>query len=110
MTSIYGWLASLSTIIYRLPQIYRLYKIKQSTDLSFYSLILQGIGCILYIIHGIIIKDNPIIVMGSGTLLQTLIIIILYLKYYKKKDIIENENSDKSSEVNTNNIEISPSN
>lgn len=106
MTLIYGWLASLSTIIYRIPQIYRLYKIKKSGDLSFYSLILQGIGCVLYIIHGIVIKDNPIILMGSGTLIQTIILTILYL-IYNKNDIIDNENCENNSEVVSTNVEVS---
>ena len=46
MTSVYGWLASSSTLIYRVPQIYRLYKRKKSADISFYSLLFQVIGCI----------------------------------------------------------------
>ena len=34
MSSVYGWIASSITIIYKLPQIYKLYKTKKSDDLS----------------------------------------------------------------------------
>ena len=101
MTSIYGWLASSSTLIYRIPQIYRLYKRKQSADISFYSLLFQVVGCIFYIIHGFIINDYPIIAMGSGTLFQTLILMIFYLIYSKKKDIVTTPNSVSKTNVGT---------
>ena len=93
MTSVYGWLASSSTLIYRVPQIYRLYKRKKSADISFYSLLFQVIGCIFYIVHGYIMNDNPIIAMGLGTLFQTLILIIFYFLYSKKKENLKLYNS-----------------
>jgi len=84
MISIYGWIASSITIIYKLPQIYKLFKRKKSDDISFFSLFIQAIGYIFYIIHGLTIKDNPIIIMGSGALIQNTILIILYFLYSQR--------------------------
>ena len=81
MISVFGWLASSITLIYKLPQIYKLYKKKKSDDISFISLLIQSVGYIFYIMHGITIEDLPIIVMGSGALFQSIILIILYLLY-----------------------------
>ena len=85
MKTLFGWIASSITLIYKIPQIYKLYKRKKSNDISIISLIIQSIGYIFYILHGITIKDNPIILMGSGALFETLILIILYF-IYKKND------------------------
>ena len=94
MISIFGWIASSITLIYKLPQIYKLYKRKKSDDISFFSLFIQTIGYIFYIIHGITIKDFPIIMMGSGALFQSIVLIILYLFYSvsccAKEDINQN--------------------
>lgn len=81
MTSIYGWIASSITLIYKLPQIYKLFKRKTSDDISFPSLFVQSIGYCFYIAHGVSMNDFPIITMGSGALFQTLILIGMYFYY-----------------------------
>ena len=91
MILVFGWIASSITLIYKLPQIYKLYKRKKSEDISFFSLLIQSIGYIFYIMHGITIEDFPIIVMGSGALFQSIILIILYLLY----SVSEGENVNK---------------
>ena len=89
MTSIYGWIASSITLIYKLPQIYKLFKRKTSDDISFPSLFVQSIGYIFYILHGIQQKDNPIILMGGGALCQSLILMILYFIYKNNDKVID---------------------
>lgn len=86
--SVFGWIASGITVIYKLPQIIKLYKTKKSDDLSISSFIIQFIGYIFYILHGISIADYPVIFMGSGASLENLIIIIMYYCY--KTNIVEN--------------------
>tara|TARA_B100001057_G_C22147892_1_gene680823 strand:- start:44 stop:337 length:294 start_codon:yes stop_codon:yes gene_type:complete len=80
--SLFGWIASSITLIYKLPQIFKLYKTKKSDDLSLFSLLIQCFGYIFYILHGNILNDLPIMFMGGGALLETSIIVILYF-YYK---------------------------
>ena len=83
MKTIYGWIASSITLIYKLPQIYKLYQRKTSDDISFFSLFIQTIGYIFYILHGVNIMDYPIILMGSGALLQGIILMSMYVIYRK---------------------------
>ena len=85
MKTVYGWIASTITLIYKLPQIYKLYNRKQSSDISILSLLIQSLGYIFYIIHGWNINDDPIIVMGSGALFQTIVLILLYFLYINKQ-------------------------
>jgi uncharacterized protein with PQ loop repeat len=85
--SIFGWIASSITLIYKLPQIFKLYKTKKSDDLSLFSLLIQCLGYIFYILHGNTLNDLPIMFMGGGALFETSIIIGMYF-YYKSNIII----------------------
>tara|TARA_B100000700_G_C14707107_1_gene697307 strand:+ start:395 stop:703 length:309 start_codon:yes stop_codon:yes gene_type:complete len=83
--SIFGWIASSITLLYKLPQIYKIVKTKSSKDLSMRSIVLQSLGYIFYILHGHTIKDLPILVMGSVALCENTICIFLHLKYRNNK-------------------------
>ena len=96
MLSVYGWIASSITLIYKLPQIYKLYKTKKSDDLSVNSLLMQSVGYIFYIIHGANVQDNPIIVMGTGPLFETMVIVAMYY-LYRNQTKLEIETDDQIS-------------
>ena len=81
MDSIFGWIATAGTFIYKLPQIYKLYKTKQSNDVSTLSLVIQTSGYIFYIIHGIIIDDYPTIATGGIAMVQGIILVVLCCLY-----------------------------
>ena len=81
MDSIFGWLATAGTFIYKLPQIYKLYKTKKSDDVSTPSLVIQTTGYVFYIIHGVIIDDHPTIAMGGLAFIQGTILVVLCCLY-----------------------------
>ena len=91
MTSIFGWIATTITFLYKLPQIYKLYKTKSSNDMSLTSLTIQTTGYVFYIVHGFTIDDHPTLVMGGISLLQGIILVFLCCVYKNKKCIIKNE-------------------
>ena len=76
--TLFGWIASGITVIYKMPQIIKLYRTKKSADLSIISLFIQLIGYVFYILHGYILGDLPIIFMGAGALFENIIIMIMY--------------------------------
>ncbi len=82
MKYLFGWIATTFSLSYKLPQIYRLVKTKDTNGLSNISLILQASSYGFYFIHGFIIEDPPIIALGSVSFLQSVIIICQYY-YYK---------------------------
>ena len=92
-TSIFGWIATCGTFIYKVPQIYKLYKTKSSNDVSTTSLVIQTTGYVFYIIHGFIIDDYPTIVMGGLSFLQGVILVILCCVYKKNECKLKNKNS-----------------
>jgi uncharacterized protein with PQ loop repeat len=84
-TSFFGWLGTTCTIIYKLPQMYKLYKNKTSKGLSIMSYGIQTISYVPYVIHGIIINDLPTFAMGLFSLILNILIcfqICFYKKYY----------------------------
>ena len=87
--SVFGWIATSITFIYKLPQIYKLCKTKSSSDLSITSILIQLLGYIFYALHGLSVNDYPILVMGSVSLLQNITLSVLYFCYKEK---IQDEN------------------
>ena len=73
-TSFFGWLGTTCTIVYKLPQIYKLYKFKTSKGLSIISYGIQTISYVPYVVHGIIINDAPTFAMGLFSLILNIII------------------------------------
>tara|TARA_B100000161_G_C33477829_1_gene381091 strand:+ start:105 stop:419 length:315 start_codon:yes stop_codon:yes gene_type:complete len=92
MTSVFGWIVVAGTFLYKIPQIYKLYKTKSSNDISSTSLTIQTSGYIFYILHGFIIDDKPTLFMGGISFLQSFILLFLCCIYRKstiKNDIKE---------------------
>ena len=78
---LFGWIATSFSLVYKLPQIYKLYKTKEVSGISLKAYILQTISYLFYIIHGSFNTDFPIVVMGISSFTQCLIILFLGNKY-----------------------------
>ena len=90
MDSVYGWIATSITLIYKIPQIITLYRVKETGSLSILSITTQGIGYIFYAIHGYNKNDLPIIFMGCISFIQSLILFTLYCRYRHNLPTVEN--------------------
>ena len=88
-TSFFGWLATTCTLLYKLPQVYKLYKSKTSKGISIISFSIQTISYVPYIIHGIIINDKPTLAMGSFSFILSIILCIQICYYHRYYDVIE---------------------
>ena len=80
-TYIFGWIGTSLSFIYKLPQIYKLYKKKESSAISIKAYSIQTASYVLYIIHGFVVVDYPIAYMGIIALLQNIIILVLCYFY-----------------------------
>ena len=78
---VFAWIANVLVFTYKLPQMYTLYKVKQTTGLSLYSLCIQVTSYVLYIIHGIFTEDTALSYGMIPALCQNIILILLYLYY-----------------------------
>jgi len=83
MTTTFGWIASSISLIYKLPQIYLLYREKTTEGLSIVSLCVQAISYLFYIVHGVYINDDPVFYMGIACMAQSICLIAMYILYDK---------------------------
>ena len=54
----FGWISNITTITYKIPQIYKIYKVKSVESISLFSLCIQVFGYIFYILHGYFNDDT----------------------------------------------------
>jgi uncharacterized protein with PQ loop repeat len=87
MTLVFGWIATILSLLYKLPQIVYLYRVKDVSGLSLLSMGFQTISYGFYVAHGASINDMPIITMGLVSCIQSIILVFMYFHYkrFKKK-------------------------
>ncbi len=76
---IFGWLAGSMSALHNVPQIIHICKRKSASDISTSALAMRMLSLGLYIAHGILIEDMPILVTSSIILFQT--VVICFQKY-----------------------------
>lgn len=111
--TIIGYVGGVLLNITFMPQIYKIYKTKQTQDISLTFAILQVITCIFCLTYSIMLDENPLIISNSILLFQLIILLfgkILYSYVYKKK-IITNQNNQDNQDIvlqnqNENNLAV----
>lgn len=76
-----GYCAACLTTISLLPQIIKIIKEKETTNISLTMYIFFSIGVILWLIFGILIGSLPIIIANSITLFFSMIILFYKIKF-----------------------------
>ena len=79
----FGWLGGAINCLHVIPQMLKIYQTKSVKDISYKSILIKVIACTLYVIHGFIIWDMPLLWMTAVVLLQYITILFQY-KYYHK--------------------------
>ena len=87
MTYVFGWIATVFSLSYKVPQIYTLYKEKKHRGLSITSLVWQAVGYVFYVVHGYLLQDWSIFTMGCVSGVQSVILIILYFAYKETTEV-----------------------
>lgn len=77
------------SLLYRIPQIYEIYKTKSAEDISTWMLIIQNLSYILYIIYGVFVHDWIYIASSVLSFVQNLIIYFMKVYYRRKHQIQE---------------------
>jgi MtN3 and saliva related transmembrane protein len=76
-----GLAAAAITMVSLFPQLVRIWKTKSTKDISLGMFLLFCGGVFLWFVYGILMQDLPIIVANFLGFIQTLIILILKVKY-----------------------------
>jgi MtN3 and saliva related transmembrane protein len=80
-TDFLGYAAGFFILISIIPQIVKSWKTKSTKDLSLSRYLIYILGVILWLIYGIILKNNPMIIINSINLCLASSIVYLKLKY-----------------------------
>jgi MtN3 and saliva related transmembrane protein len=80
MANSVGTLAGFCTTLSLVPQLYSIWRRKSARDVSLSMFLVFGLGVVLWLTYGIVIKSAPVIVANGATLV--LVIAILTLKLY----------------------------
>ncbi len=80
-TTIIGLVAACLTTFAFLPQTIQVIKTKQTKDISLNMYIALTIGVVLWLIYGILLSEIPIIIANGITLVFSVVILSLKLKY-----------------------------
>ena len=81
---ILGFLAAILTTSAYLPQVYKIWKTKNTESVSLTMYLVMFLGVFLWLIYSLFIKSFPLIIANTLTLL--IILIILYFKINSKNN------------------------
>ena len=76
-----GYIADFLTTFSSIPQIIRVYRLKESRDISLWTVSSLSAGILLWVIHGIVIGDLPVILANGVSLGLSVLMICLVIKY-----------------------------
>jgi MtN3 and saliva related transmembrane protein len=84
MESIIGYLAAFCTTAAYFPQALKVFKTRQTRDISLWMFLLMTTGLTAWLIYGILISSAPIIAANVITLILAIYILIMKLKLERK--------------------------
>ena len=77
------------SLMYRIPQIYEIYKTESAEDISTWMLIIQNLSYILYVTYGVFVHDWIYIASSVLSFIQNLIIYLMKVHYRLKRQVLE---------------------
>jgi len=81
MKNVIGYVAALFTTFSLLPQIIRIWKLKEARDISLFMPLMVSIGAILWLLYGIMIAEAPVMAANAVSLLVALVTLFVTIKY-----------------------------
>lgn len=91
-TEIFGYLAAATLLSTLIPQLVKTIRKKKVDDISYVFVFLQVLTSIFFLIYGLLLKENPLIIANSLLLVQTLLMLGLKIIYSN------NNNSNKNNQ------------
>lgn len=79
--TILGICAGILTTGSFIPQVIKIYKTRETKDISMAMFIILAIGIALWLIYGFYIRSLPVIVANAVTLVLSSVVILFKLKY-----------------------------
>ena len=81
MKDLIGYIAAFFTTFALLPQILRIWKLKEARDISIFMPTMIAIGTSLWLFYGVLINEWPVIAANVVSLIVTLTTLYFTIKY-----------------------------
>jgi MtN3 and saliva related transmembrane protein len=81
METIIGFIAAFFTTFSMMPQVIRIWRLKEARDISLWMPIMILIGSVLWLIYGIMIKQMPVIIANSVSALISIFTLVASIRY-----------------------------
>lgn len=78
---IFGYIATSLNMVMLIPQVFRTWNTKHTKDLSFSTLLIFFIACVLWVTYGIMKQAVPVIIANVIVAIMNLVLISLKLRY-----------------------------
>ena len=99
INQIIGYAASSCLIITLMPQLLKTFKDKKVNDISFGFISLNLLTCVLFLIYGILLDENPIILANCILIVQNWLLLFFKIKYSNQN---QNQNQNRNQNQNQN--------
>lgn len=76
-----GWLAAIFTCMAYVPQAIKIIRTRHTKDLSLTMYSFMNVGILCWLIYGIMLSDLPIIIANAITLILTLTILVMKIRF-----------------------------
>lgn len=76
-----GFIAGTLTTLSFIPQVHKSWRTRSCNDLSLGMLLAFGVGILLWLIYGLMLRAAPIIVANAVTLALILVLLAMKMKY-----------------------------
>jgi len=80
-----GSVAAICTTISFIPQLIRVYRLKSAHEISLSMFLVFSFGVFLWLLYGIFIRSIPVIFANGFTLALSLAILVLKIRYDRKR-------------------------
>lgn len=79
-----GFIAAFCTTVAFVPQLVRVVRLRSAREISLPTFLLFSVGVFLWLIYGLRIGSNPVILSNAFTLVLSVSILILKLRYERR--------------------------
>lgn len=81
METIIGYIAAFFTTFAMMPQVIRIWRLKEARDISLWMPVMILIGSVLWLVYGILIKQMPVVIANTVAFLISLFTLLTSIKY-----------------------------
>jgi MtN3 and saliva related transmembrane protein len=89
MESLFGYIAAFCTTAAFFPQALKVFKTRQTRDISLWMFLLMTTGLTAWLIYGLLISSAPIILANIVTLIFAIYILIMKIRLERNKSVLE---------------------